>query len=366
MPSQLFTPISLRKLTLPNRIVVSPMCQYSAIDGNASDWHKIHLGHLALGGAGLLMIEATAVNQEGRITLNDLGLYSDENEKALGNVLNTIRKYNGDTAIGIQLAHSGRKGSAHIPWEGGGPLLPNEGAWKAMAPSAIARDPAWPVPKEMSLSEIEKLKNDYVLSTKRAIRLGIDLIELHIAHGYLLHSFTSPISNQRNDKYGGNFENRMRLPLEIVTSIRAVWPKDKPMGARITGNDWLDGGITTEDAIQFAKLFKLAGLDYVCVSSGGIIPKTNMPTDTNYQIDLAEEVKKNTDIKIQTVGNITNPIQAEEIITSGKADMVTIARGFLDNPRWVWHAAEKLGVKIPYPQQYERVKPDTWSGYASK
>src|SRR3989344_138717 len=362
MASQLFSPINLRKLTLQNRIVISPMCQYSAVNGSASDWHTIHLGHLALGGAGLLIIEATAVNQEGRITLSDLGLYSDDNEKALGNILEKIRKYNGNTAIGIQLAHSGRKGSTDIPWQGGSPLLQNEKAWTTFAPSDIPRDPAWPTPTEMTLEQIERLKKDYVNSTKRATRIGIDLLELHVAHGYLLHTFTSPISNHRTDQYGGNFENRVRLPLEIAEQVRKIWPKDKHMGARITGNDWLEGGITTEDAVKFAKLLKEAGLDYVCISSGGVTPKTNMPTDVNYQISLAKEVKKNVDIKVQAVGLITNPLQAEEIIASGKADMVTIARAFLDNPRWVWHAAEKLGVKIVYPPQYDRVQPDLWKG----
>lgn len=363
MTSQLFSPISLRELTLPNRIVISPMCQYSAVDGNALDWHVVHLNHLALSGAGLLMIEGTAVNSEGRITFNDLGLYSDENEKALGKVLKIARKYSGSTAIGLQLAHSGRKGSAHVPWEGGKPLLLSEGAWDIMAPSPIPRDPAWPTPKEMALSQINKLKEDYVNSTVRADRLGIDLLELHVAHGYLLHTFTSPISNHRNDQYGGSFENRMRLPLEIATAIRAVWPADKPMGARITGSDWMPGGLEVEDAIKFASLLKSAGLDYVCVSSGGIIPITNMPTDVNYQISLAEQIKKEVDILVQAVGLITNPKQAEEIIASGKADMVAIARAFLDNPRWVWHAAEKLGATISYPPQYLRARPDLWRGY---
>lgn len=342
------------------------MCQYSAVNGSASDWHTIHLGHMALSGAGLLIIEATAVNPEGRITLGDLGLYSDDNEKALSETLKKIRKYSRETAIGIQLAHAGRKGSAHVPWEGGEPLLENEGAWQTFAPSAISRDPSWPTPEAMSIEQIEKLKNDYVKSAMRADKIGIDLLELHVAHGYLLHSFTSPISNKRTDQYGGSFENRVRLPLEIITLMRKVWPKEKPIGARVTGNDWMEGGITTEDAVRFTNLLKLAGVDYVCVSSGGIIPKTNMPTHTNYQIDLAGMVKKETDIPIQAVGLITNPTQAEEIIKQGTADMVTIARAFLDNPRWVWHAAEKLGAKIPYPPQYDRVQPDKWRGFNSK
>lgn len=367
MASHLFSSISLRELTLPNRIVISPMCQYSAIDGCASDWHTIHLGNLSLSGAGLLMIEATAVNSTGRITLSDLGLYSDDNEKALERVLKICQTYSNGTAIGIQLAHAGRKGSAHLPWHGGGPLKPDEGAWTAIAPSAIARDPAWPTPHEMTLAEIEELKNDYTSSAKRADRLGIDLLELHIAHGYLLHEFMSPISNHRTDQYGGSFENRVRLPLEIATAIRAEWPKEKPMGARITGSDWMPEGITPEDAIKFTELLKSAGLDYVCVSSGGVIPKTNMPSDVNYQISLAEQIKKETTgIYVRAVGNITNPQQAEEIIASQKADMVALGRAFLDNPRWVWHAARELGVEIPYPPQYQRTQPKVWAGFFKK
>ncbi len=344
------------------------MCQYSASEGSASDWHMIHLGNLALSGAGLLMIEATAVNAEGRITLNDLGLYSDENERALDRVLKACRTYSQGIAVGIQLAHSGRKGSAHVPWHGGGPLKSSEGAWITRAPSPISRDPAtWPAPHEMTLAEIEALKNDYVHAAKRAERLGIDLIELHMAHGYLLHEFMSPISNHRTDHYGGSLENRMRLPLEIVTSVRSQWPTTKPMGARITGNDWMPDGITIEDAATFTERLKTAGLDYVCISSGGIIPITNMPSDTNYQIALAEHVKKKTSgITIQTVGRITSPQQAEEIISSGKADMVAIARAFLDDPRWVWHAARQLDVDIPYPLQYERVRPAIWPGNLTK
>jgi 2,4-dienoyl-CoA reductase-like NADH-dependent reductase (Old Yellow Enzyme family) len=366
MNSKLFSQIKLRELTLKNRIVISPMCQYSAIDGSATDWHLIHLGHLALSGAGLLIIEATAVNREGRITLNDLGLYSDDNEKALSRVLESIRKY-ADTAIGIQLNHSGRKGSAEVPWRGGGPLKPEEGAWTAYAPSPIPRDQNWPTPQEMSLPQIEALKKDYISAAQRARRLNIDLIELHMAHGYLLHEFISPISNRRTDRYGGSFENRMRLPLEIAAAVRIEWPADKPMGARITGNDWLSGGLTVEDAITFTNSLKSVGFDYVCISSGGIIPKTNMPLDKpDYQISLAEQIKKEVNLPVQAVGFITNPEQAEEIIASGKADMVTIARAFLDDPRWVWHAAQSLGVKMLYPPQYLRAHPEVWPGYSSK
>ena len=359
MASKLFSPINLRGLTLKNRIVISPMCQYSAIDGNATDWHLIHLGNLSLSGAGLLMIEATAVNATGRISYGDLGLYSDDNEKSLGRILTSCRRY-GNTPIGIQIAHSGRKGSTHLPWKGGAPLTPKEEAWQTVAPSAIARGKNWPIPHELSIEEIDSIKKDFIASTERASRLNIDLIELHVAHGYLLHEFMSPISNTRNDQYGGNLENRMRLPLEIAEAMRSVWPKEKPMGARITGNDWLPGGLIVSDAVIFAKKLKEIGIDYVCVTSTGIVPTSEVKFSAGYQVSFAAEVKRQADIPTQTVGLITTPEQAERIIAESDADMVAIARSFLDDPRWVWHAAQKLGADAAYPPQYFRCRSDVW------
>jgi len=329
------------------------MCQYSAIDGDATDWHLIHLGQFAISGVGLLMIEATAVSADGRITLGDLGLYSDQNEKALDRVIRSCRAYS-SVPIGIQLAHAGRKGSAHVPWKGGGPLGKSEGAWQTVAPSVLPRDVGWPIPRALDRAEMDGIKDHYVDATKRASRIGLDLVELHIAHGYLLHEFLSPISNKRTDQYGGSLENRMRFVLEIAATIREVWPADRPVGARITGSDWISGGLTIEDAIVLAKELKSLGFDYACVSSGGIIPKTDMITGPGYQVPFAARVKKDAGIVTRAVGLINDSFQAEEIISSGKADMVALGRAFLDDPHWVWHAASRLGVDIPYPPQYLR------------
>lgn len=360
MASNLFSPFALRKLNLPNRIVVSPMCQYSAIEGNAGAWHLMHYGQLAVSGAALVIIEATAVNAAGRTTNNDLGLYSDDNEMALSRVIGACREF-GNAAIGIQLAHSGRKGSAHVPWRGGGPLKAEEGAWQAFAPSAISRDDAWPTPQELTDAQLPALVEDYVSAAIRAARLGIDLVELHVAHGYLLHSFLSPVSNKRKGRYGGSLENRMRLPLEIAEAIRQAWPDEKPVGARITGSDWLPHGITVEDASVFARELKSLGIDYVCVSSGGIVPKTGLVTGPGYQVPFAAHVRQEAGIATQAVGQICTPEQADAIIREGKADMVALGRPFLDNPRWAWHAARHLGASASYPPQYLRCRSDVWA-----
>ena len=361
MTSQLFTPLSLRDLTLANRIAVSPMCQYSAKDGSATDWHMMHLGQLALSGAGLLVIEATAVSAEGRISPGDLGLYSDANEAALARVLAACRRY-GNARIGIQIAHAGRKASAQPPWRGGGALAANDGAWATLAPSAVALDERWPTPRAMTADDIAKLKQDFVATTKRAARLGLDLVELHAAHGYLMHEFMSPLANQRTDRYGGSLENRMRLPLEIARLVREAWPTEKPMGARITGSDWLPGGLTVEDAAAFARELKALGCDYVCVSSGGIVPKAPIALGPGYQVPFAARVRQEAGIVTQAVGLIVEPAQAEAIVASGQADWVALARGFIDDPRWVWHAAEALGATAACPPQYLRGKPEVWPG----
>ncbi|MGO8920090.1 MAG: NADH:flavin oxidoreductase/NADH oxidase [Stellaceae bacterium] len=361
MPSPLFTPIALRRLTLANRIVVSPMCQYSAEDGSANDWHLLHLGSLALGGAGLLMIEATAVEAVGRITLGCLGLYSDANEAALARVVAACRRY-GNTPLGIQLAHAGRKGSATRPWERIRALGAAEGAWQTVAPSALALDDGWPAPHALDAAALDRLVEGFVGATHRAARLGLDLVELHSAHGYLLHEFLSPIANRRTDSYGGSLENRMRLPLRIAAAVRAAWPEDKPMGARITGTDWLEGGFGIEEAVGFARALKASGCDYVCVSSGGIVPKAPIPIGPGYQLALAERVRRDTGIATRAVGLVAEPRQAEAVIASGQADMVAMARAFLDDPHWVWHAAETLGTKAAMPPQYERSRADLWPG----
>ncbi len=361
MPSSLFTTIGLRDLTLANRIVVSPMCQYSADDGSATDWHMQHLGSLAVSGAGLVMIEATAVERAGRITHGCLGLYSDANEAALGRVVAACRRF-GNTALGIQLAHAGRKGSAHRPWEGIRALSREEGAWVTVAPSPIALDEDWPVPRALAAADLDRIEAAFVAATRRAARLGLDLVEAHCAHGYLLHEFLSPIANRRGDAYGGSLENRMRFPLRIMAAMRAVWPAEKPLGARITGTDWLPGGFSIEDAVVFAGALKAIGCDYVCVSSGGIVPKAPIPVGPGYQLDLAARVRRDAGIVARAVGLLVEAHQAEAVIASGQADMVAMARAFLDDPRWPWHAAEVLGARAAYPPQYERSRPTLWPG----
>jgi len=361
MSSPLFTPLALRGLTLPNRIVVSPMCQYSAEEGSANDWHLLHLGSLAVGGAGLLMIEATAVTAEGRITHGCLGLYSDANEAALAHVIAACRRF-GNVPLGIQLAHAGRKASATRPWQGIRPLAAAEGAWPTLAPSALPLDAGWPSPQAASSADLDRVTDAFVRATERVERLGLDLLELHCAHGYLLHEFLSPIANHRGDAYGGSRENRMRFPLRVIAAVRKAWPNGKPLGIRISGTDWLEGGFTVEDAIAFVHAAKAEGCDYVCVSSGGIVAKAPIPTAPGYQLELAEHVRRETGIAVRAVGLVAAPRQAERVIVSGQADMVAMARAFLDDPHWVWHAAEALGARAAMPLQYERARADLWPG----
>ena len=361
MPSQLFTPIALRGLTLPNRVVVAPMCQYSADDGSATDWHRMHLGSFAISGAGLLMIEATAVERPGRITHSCLGLYSDNNELALAHVLAACRRF-GNTPIGIQLAHAGRKASAQRPWEGGGSLKPEQDSWPTVAPSGIPLDAGWQTPREASGAHLARIKTAFVEATRRAHRLGLDLVEIHCAHGYLLHSFLSPVSNRRTDDYGGTAQNRMRFPLEVIHAMRAAWPAEKPLGVRISATDWLDDGFKIEDAVIFSREAKALGVDYICASSGGISLKAQIPLGPGYQVPLAHRIRREAGIATRAVGLIADPHQAERIVAAGEADMVAMARAFLDNPRWVWHAAEALGATASYPVQYVRARSDSWPG----
>jgi 2,4-dienoyl-CoA reductase-like NADH-dependent reductase (Old Yellow Enzyme family) len=361
MPSQLFTPFALRGLTLPNRVVVAPMCQYSADDGSATDWHMMHLGSLAISGAGLLMIEATAVERPGRITHRCLGLYSDSNELALAHVLAACRRL-GNTPIGIQLAHAGRKAAAQLPWEGGRSLTPEQDSWPTLAPSAIPLDANWQTPREATDADLARVRNAFVEATRRAERLGLDLVEVHCAHGYLLNEFLSPLSNKRTDRYGGSAENRMRFPLEVLDAMRAAWPERKPLGIRISATDWLEGGFTIEDAVVFAREAKARGVDYICASSGGISLKASIPIGPGYQVPLAQRIRREAGIATRAVGLIADPRQAERIVSLGEADMVAMARAFLDDPRWVWHAVETLGGTAAYPPQYVRARADTWPG----
>ena len=355
---KLFTPLQLGGITLPNRIVVSPMCQYSADDGSMTDWHLIHLGQLAYSGAGMVVVEATGVTREGRITHGCTGLYTDDNEAAMSRVIQACRRLS-QHPVGIQLAHAGRKASVHVPWQGGKPLGPGESPWQTVAPSAIAFGDGWHVPHELDAGEIRKLVESFVASALRAKRIGFDAVELHSAHGYLLHQFLSPLSNQRSDAYG---KNRMQFPLEVAAAVREVWPRERALGARISGSDWVDGGLGPDDAVAYARELKRLGYDYVCVSSGALSPLAKMKVEPNYQVPFAEKVKKNVPIAVRAVGMIADPDQAEEIVASGKADMVAMARAFLDNPRWPWHAADRFGIKLDYPPQYARSRPDLWPG----
>jgi 2,4-dienoyl-CoA reductase-like NADH-dependent reductase (Old Yellow Enzyme family) len=361
----LFDPIWLGGTELANRIAVSPMCQYSAEDGSANDWHLQHLGSLAMSGAGLLIVEMTGVEPEGRITPHCLGLYSDANEAALAAIVALCRRW-GVAKLGIQLAHAGRKASVKVPWQGGSPLTPEEGAWQTYAASAIPFDEGWHVPRALDEAGLKRIRDGFAAAAKRADRLGFDLVELHGAHGYLLHNFVSPISNRRNDSYGGSLANRLRFPLEVAAAVRAVWPRGKTLGMRITGSDWIDGGLTPDDAGVLANELDGIGFDYVCVSSGGVSPQARVVLGPGYQVPFAAAVKKASKIAVQSVGLIVDPHQAEAIVTEGMADCVALARGFLDDPRWGWHAAEALGAEPLHPPQYHRAQPKLWPGAAMR
>src|SRR5688572_2418619 len=354
----LFRPLELGGITLPNRIVVSPMCQYCADDGSMNDWHFVHLGHLAYSGAGLLMVEATHVTREGRITHGCSGLYSDQNEAALRKVVENCRRVS-KNPIGLQLGHAGRKASSQVPWEGRQFLGPDQSPWPTVAPSPLPFGEGWHVPRELSAEDIASLVKSFETAAIRAKRIGFDVLELHSAHGYLLHQFLSPLSNRRTDAYG---RERMKFPLEVARAVRAVWPKERALGARISGSDWMEGGLGPEDAAAYARALEGAGFDYVCVSSGSLVGHAQVKVAPGYQVPFAEHVKKQIRLKVRAVGMIADPAQAEAIVAEGRADMVAMARAFLDNPRWVWHAAERYGLKLDYPPQYARSRYDQWPG----
>ena len=356
---KLFTPIQLGGVTLPNRIVVSPMCQYVADDGCMNDWHLVHLGHLAYGGAGLLMVEATHVTREARITHGCSGLYNEHNEAELARVIEACRRLSRNP-IGIQLAHAGRKASSQVPWEGREWLRAEQSPWQTVAPSPIPFGEGWHVPHELSVQEIRTQIEAFVAATLRSKRIGFDVVELHSAHGYLIHQFLSPLSNQRKDAYG---RDRSKFPLEVAAAVRESWPKDRALGARISAHDWADGGLGPDDAVAYAKELKRLGFDYVCVSSASAALSQKLPSVVQgYQVPFAEKVKRAVDIKVRAVGMIVDPDYAEEVIATGKADMVALARAILDNPRWVWHAAERYGIKLDYPPSYARSRFDLWPG----
>jgi len=364
MTSALFQPITLAGITLANRIVVSPMCQYSADDGCASPWHLAHLVSLANSGAALLMAEATAVERHGRISHGDLGLYSDANEDALAAVIRECRRF-GQAKLGIQIGHAGRKASAERPWEGGRSLNAEQDPWETIAPSAVPFGPNWATPRAMTVGDLERVRDAFLATARRACRIGFDALELHGAHGYLLHEFLSPLANRRDDRYGGSLENRMRYPLEIARAVREIWPRDRMLGARITGSDWTEDGITPDEAVRFAAALKEAGLDYVCVSSGGVSPAAKIALGPGYQVPFAAAVKRGVPgLVVRAVGLIAAPRQAEAIVARGEADQVAMARAFLDDPHWGWRAARLLGAEVARPPQYDRATPKLWPGAA--
>jgi len=338
-------------------VAVAPMCQYSAVNGEASDWHLIHLGHLALSGAGLLFIEATAVNPEGRISPSDLGLWSDQTEAALARVIKSVRQYSA-IPIAIQLAHAGRKASVRVPWEGGQSIASSEqGGWQTVAPSALPFAANDVPPLALDHAALQRIKDNFVNTALRAQRLGMDAIELHAAHGYLLHQFLSPLSNVRDDGYGGVLENRMRFPLDVFDAVRNAVPADMPVGVRISATDWVDGGWDIEQSVVFARELQRRGCTFIHVSSGGLSPQQQIPLEPGYQVAFAERIRRETGMTTIAVGLITEPEQAETIVASGQADMVALARGMLYDPRWPWHAAAKLGAQVVAPNQYLRSQP---------
>ncbi len=355
--SRLFEPLQIGSLALHNRILIAPMCQYSAVDGTAADWHLIHLGHLALSGAGMMILEATAVVPEGRITAADLGLYSDANEQGLARVLGAVRAHS-PIKLGLQLAHAGRKASSQVPWQGGRQVpLGEPGSWQAVAPSALPHAPGEQAPTALDAAGLQHIRDGFAQAARRAARLGFDGVELHAAHGYLLHQFLSPLANQRSDAYGGSLENRMRFPLELFEVVREVFPADKSVWVRVSATDWVPGGWDIEGTIALSRALKARGCAAIHVSSGGVSPQQAIKLGPGYQVPYAHQVKEAVGLPTIAVGLITEAEQAEAIIRDGEADAVSLARAMLYDPRWPWHAAAKLGAQVVVPPQYWRSQP---------
>ncbi|MFE4109363.1 NADH:flavin oxidoreductase/NADH oxidase [Kosakonia sp. YIM B13611] len=354
--SKLFTEVNIGDVALDNRIVIAPMCQYSAEEGKATAWHRIHLGNLALSGAGLLIIEATAVEPQGRISPQDLGLWDDETEQALRVVLDDIRQYS-PVKIGIQLGHAGRKASVSAPWLGGKQLSPQEGGWQTISASALAHDPAERPPLEMTEQDLARVKQAFVASALRAVALGIEVIEIHAAHGYLLHQFLSPLSNQRSDEYGGSLENRLRFTQEVFRAVREAVPASVAVGIRISATDWVEGGWDLEQSVVLTKKIEALGGAYVHVSSGGLSPLQSIKVTAGYQVPFANALRQQTRMPVIAVGLITEPQHAEDILQQGEADLIALARGALYDPRWPWHAAAALHGAVHIAPQYRRAEP---------
>lgn len=354
--SALFSPTSVGPLQLPNRIVVAPMCQYSAQAGSATDWHIVHLGGLAMSGAAVVIVEATGVEAIGRITPGCLGLWDDDNEAALARVLTTTRGLSQAKWM-IQLSHAGRKASSARPWEGGAQLNAHEQGWQACAPSAIAHLEGEAAPVALDHAGLARIKTAFVASAKRAVRLGFDGIEIHAAHGYLLHQFLSPLSNQRDDEYGGELANRMRFVLEIFEAVKAVVPDSMALGVRVSATDWVEGGWDLTQTIALAQALKQRGCDFIDVSSGGVSAHQKITPSPGYQVPFAQAIKEATEMTTMAVGLITEPAQAQAIVADGQADLIALARGVLYDPRWGWHAAAALGASVQAPPQYWRCQP---------
>ena len=355
--SALFSPLEVGGLKLANRIVIAPMCQYSAEDGCMTDWHLIHLGNLALSGAALLTIEATAVTPEGRISYGDTGLWSDENEEAMARVLASVRRWS-DMPIAIQLGHAGRKASTEKPWFGGAQIAPGEPTgWQTVAPSPLPFLEGENPPVELDRAGLDRIRDSFAHSAARAARLDLAAVQLHGAHGYLLHQFLSPLSNRRSDEYGGSLDNRMRFPLEVFDAVRAVFPAERPVTMRVSATDWVEGGWDVEQTIAFARALEARGCSAIHVSSGGLDPRQQIPVGPSYQVPLARAIKRAVKIPVVAVGLITGFEQAEAIVGTGDADLVALARGILYDPRWPWHAAAALGAKVKAPPQYLRSQP---------
>jgi len=351
----LFQPLHVRKVAFRNRVFVSPMCQYSAPDGLPTDWHMVHLGARAVGGAGCVIVEATGVAPEGRISTHDLGLWNDLQAEAFRRITSFIVAQGAVAAI--QLGHAGRKASTSQPWYGGGPVSPIEGGWEVLAPSAIPFSDVSPTPHEMTTADIERCVNQFTQATRRAASAGFQVVELHMAHGYLLHQFLSPLSNKRQDVYGGSFEGRSRFPMEVVRAVRAAWPEDLPLFVRISATDYVEGGWDIEQSILLARSLKQAGVDLIDCSGGGLVPVARIPIAPGYQVPLASAIRNKAGIATGAVGLITEPQQAEDILRRGDADVVLLARELLRNPYWPLQAAQQLGAQHPWPNQYLRAKP---------
>ena len=352
--SRLFSPLKLRALTLRNRVFVSPMCQYSSLDGAPTAWHAVHLGSRAVGGAGLVVVEATGVCPEGRISPQDSGLWSEKQAEAFKPIVAFIKEQG--AAAGIQLAHAGRKASTAAPWEGGLAVPPERGGWTPLAPSAERFAEGYAVPREMTPADLGIVVEQFARSVRLALSAGFDVVELHFAHGYLVHEFLSPLVNRRKDAYGGSRDNRMRLALEIARAARAAWPQERPLFARISSVDWAQGGWEISDSIELCRRLKEAGVDLIDCSSGGAVPHARIPLGPGYQVPFAEAIRREAGVAAGAVGLITRPEQAEEIVASGKADAVLLARELLRDPYWPLRAAKALGADVPWPKQYARAK----------